>query len=255
MRKLVCIVMGLMLAPLVARADEGTLSVSPAVVMLRGVAGQSTTQTMTIMNSSTQPFSFDLKAKDIVVRDGKRVFVEAGQLPGSIANTAVFSRKSVTVLPGERMSVDVTVTIPPNAASRGVVALFQGTTKVQQGGVQVTASLGTLLTFALTDEVIANASPVSVKPPTATSNLTVAQQLANDGKEPLFAKGMLAIVNSSGVLVAKEALPGRRLMPGEKTDIRAEYGGDLAPGVYRALVTYDLQNNNPLTSSAEFTVQ
>ena len=255
MRKLFCIITAVVLAPMALRASEGTLSVSPAVVMLRGTAGQSTTQTMTIVNESAQPFSFDLQAKDVVVRDGRRVFVDAGQLAGSIANTAVFSRKSVTVAPGEKLSVDVTVTIPPSPAARGVIALFHGTTKVRSKGMQVTASLGTLLTFTLVDDVNAVASPVAVKPPTATSNLTVAQQLSNSGQEPLFARGMLAIVNGTGALVAKQALPPRRLLPGEKTDIRAEYGGDLAPGSYRALVTYDLQNNKTLTSSAEFTVR
>jgi hypothetical protein len=238
-----------------AFAGEGTLSVSPAVVMLKGTPGQSTQQALTIMNGGTEPFSFEMVAKDVIIRDGKRSFIDAGEMPGSIAATATFSRKTVTVAPGERLTVDVTLTIPVNPASRAVVAIFHGTTKVKSRGMQITASLGTLMTFTLSDELKARTSALKVTLPTATSNFSVAQQMINDGHEPVFAKGMLAIVNGGGALVAREAIPGRRLLPGEKIDIRAEYGGDLAAGHYRALVTYQLQNSQTLTSSAEFDVR
>ncbi|MBV9493859.1 MAG: hypothetical protein JOZ54_06410 [Acidobacteria bacterium] len=246
------------LALLAARnvhADPGTLSVSPAVVMLKGVAGQSTTQSMTILNGSSVPLSFDMVARDVVVKNGKRTFVNAGELPGSVAATAVFSPKSLNVAPGEKRTVEVTVTLPPQPAARAVVALFQGTTKLQRNGTQVTASLGTLLTFALSDNGTAEASPLVVHAPTATTNLNVGQQLANGGSEPVLAQGMLAILNSAGTLVAKQAMTPRRLLPGEKLDMSAEYGGELQAGHYRALVTYVLQNNKTVTSGAEFDVR
>ena len=43
-------------------AEDGTLSLSPAVVMLSGSYGQSTTQTLTLLNGTSRPFSFDLVA-------------------------------------------------------------------------------------------------------------------------------------------------------------------------------------------------
>jgi hypothetical protein len=245
----------LMLTSLPAFGGPGSLSVSPAVVMLQGTPGQSTTQTLTIVNSSDQPFAFDMMAKDVVIRDGKRVYVDAGQLASGIAATAVFSRKSVTVAPGERANVTVTVTIPPNPASRAVIALFHGTTRMKSAGMNATASLGTLMTFALSANATATATPLMVKPPTATTNLSISQQLVNSGTEPVLARGVLAIVNQAGVLVAKQALPARRILPGEKFDMSAEYGGELSAGHYRAFVTYDLQNSKSLTSAAEFDVR
>ena len=245
----------LTLAAVTLRANEGTLSVSPAVVMLQGNVGQSTTQTLTLMNATSQPLSFEMIAKDVVVHEGRRSLVNAGQLAGSVANTAVFSPKNVTVAPGEKRTVEVTVTIPPNPAARGIIAMFQGTTKLQSKGMQVTASLGTLLTFALSDNGMAAASALVVTPPTAASNLSVAQRLSNDSSEPVLAHGMLAIVNQTGTLVAKQAMTPRRLLPGETIGMSAEYGGELAAGRYRALVTYVLQNNKTLTSSAEFDVR
>jgi len=59
--------------------------------MLRAQPGQSTTQAMTIFNLTPTDFEFDLEAMDVAVREGQRVFVRAGELPGSIARTAVFS--------------------------------------------------------------------------------------------------------------------------------------------------------------------
>ena len=241
----------LLLFACAALAGDGTLSVSPAVVMLRGESGQSTKQTMVLTNGASQPFSFEMKAKDVVVRDGQRVMVEAGELPGSIAATATFSQKLVTVPPGETVRVDVTVTIPPSPAGRAIVAMFQGKTRSAAG---VTASLGMLLTFTLSDDVAADASALTVHPPTPTANLSVVQHLRNSGSEPVVAKGMLAIVNASGALIGKQALPPRRLLPAERFQSVAEYAGDLAPGRYRALVTYDAQGRT-ISTSAEFEVR
>jgi hypothetical protein len=235
-------------------ADEGSLSVSPAVVMLRGTAGQSTKQTMLLTNGGKQPFSFDLAAQDIVVRDGHRVFLEAGQIPGSIAATAVFSKKSVTLAPGESVRVDVTVTIPKAPSVRAILALFRGTTRLSRGAVGATLSLGTLLTFSLSDDVLSSSTPLQVHPPNASSNLAVAQQFTNSGNEPFVVTDMLAIISGSGALVGRTPVPSKRLLPGEKTDVRAEYPGDLARGHYRALMTYQLAATS-VTSAAEFDVR
>jgi hypothetical protein len=237
-------------------AAKGTLSVAPSVVMLRGIAGQSSTQTLTITNASLMTLSFVMEAKDVIVRNGERVFVAPGKIAGSVAATAVFSQNTLVVAPGKRMSVDVTFTVPAQPGAHAIVALFHGTTRLKSGsGTLMTASLGTLLTLSLTDNVVAAASPLAVTLPTASSNLAFRQRLVNSGREPLFAKGILAILNGAGNLVAKSVLPSRRLLPGESTDIRAEYGGELAAGHYRALVTYDLANDKSTTSTTEFDIR
>jgi hypothetical protein len=245
---------GLAMTP-VLRADNGSLSVSPAVVMLRGEVGQSTTQTLTFTNGTSLPLSFEMKAQDDVVRDGKRIFVEAGTLPGSIAATASFSPKLFTVAPGQSIHIDATITIPPHPSVRAIAVLCQGTTQLGNGPVRMTASIGTLLTFALSGDVIAaTASPLMIEPPTTSSNFAAAQRITSSGTEPMVATGMLAILNAAGTLVGKQAIPPWRMLPGEKTDVRVEYGGDLPSGRYRAMVTYDLTDKT-LTSSAEFNVR
>jgi hypothetical protein len=237
------------------RADEGSLSVSPAVVTLAGLPGQSTTQTLTFTNGTSRPFSFEMIAQDALVRDGRRTYVEAGSLPGSIAATAVFSAKMFTVPPQQNVRVDVTVTIPAHPAVRAIAVLCHGITKLGNGPVKMTGSVGTLLTFALAGDVIAAvATPLSVSPQTASSNLRATQQVSNSGTAPVVATGMLAILDTKGARAGRQAIPGWRMLPGERTDVRVEYAGELRPGHYRALVTYDLTDKT-LTSAAEFSVQ
>ena len=236
-------------------ADEGSLSVSPAVVMLRGEVGQSTTQTLSFTNGTSQSLSFEMKALDAVVRDGKRLFVEAGTIAGSIAATAAFSPKLFTVAPRQTVHIDVTITIPPQPAVRAIAVMCHGTTTLGNGPLRMTASVGTLLTFALSGDLLAaEASALTVRVPTASSNFSAAQQVANSGTEPMVATGMLAILDVKGALVGKQAIPPWRMLPGERTDVLVEYGGDLPSGRYRALVTYDLTDKT-LTSSAEFIVR
>ena len=225
-------------------AEDGTLSLSPAVVMLRGDHGQSTTQTLTLVNGTSRPFSFDLVAQDVVVRDGKRIAADAGTLAGSIATTAVFSQRQVEVAPGATVSVDVTVTLPPGTQQRAVLAMFRGTNRIMSGNVPMTASLGTLLTFTVSDDVQLEAATLQLQPQTSARNLGFTQSCRNAGREPLVAKGVMAVVDEKGSLVGKSVLDPRRLMPGEATVLGGQYAGELDPGRYRVFVTYEFDGRS-----------
>ncbi|HKR63348.1 MAG TPA: Fn3-like domain-containing protein [Thermoanaerobaculia bacterium] len=234
--------------------NDGTVSLAPAVIMLRGEAGQSTQQTLYVENGTSRPLTFALEANDVIVRNGKRELVPAGSIASSIAATAVFSAKSVTVKPGERAAVNVTVTIPRDNAPRAIVALFRGTDRIMNGSVATSASLGALLTFALSDSIAMKTEPLFVQPQTATANLSVAQTCENSGTEPFVAKGMLAVMDASGRLAGKAALTPRRLLPGERVQLGASYSAELQPGRYRVLVTYDYEGR-ALTQSADVDVR
>jgi hypothetical protein len=235
-------------------SEDGALSLSPAVVMLRGEHGQSTTQTLLLTNGTSRTFTFDLVAQDVVVRDGKREFVNPGSIAGSIAATAVFSQKKVEVPPGQSVAVKMTVTLPATTSQRAVVALFRGTNRVMSGNVPMLASLGTLLTFTTTDSVALTATPLHVQPQSATANLAAAQDLTNTGTEPLVAKGVLAVVDAKGALVGRTETKPWRVLPGESARLGAEFPGELDPGRYRVMVTYDYEGR-PLMSSAEVEVE
>src|ERR1700743_545523 len=60
-------------------AEKPSISLSPAVVMAKGSCGQGLTQTLTLTNQTARDFAFEMVAEDVVIKDGKRQFVAAGE--------------------------------------------------------------------------------------------------------------------------------------------------------------------------------
>lgn len=230
-------------------AAAGELSLAPAVVQLSGRAGESTTQRLTLRNDTDLPLEFTLEARDVVVRDGKRVQLPPGEIPASIAATAVFSTPAVSIPPGQSRSVDATFTVPPGVRHRAVVAVFRGTTRVGSS----TVSLAALLAFTLSDEISVAAAELRAQPQTATANAAFETALRNDGAEPVVPKGVAVVLDERGALVARTPFEPRRVLPGEQVVVRAEYPGELRTGRYRALATFEYAGRT-VTRSAELVV-
>jgi hypothetical protein len=236
-------------------AEKPSISLSPAVIMAKGKFGQGLTQTLTFTNQTARDFAFELVAEDVIVKDGKRVFVPAGETPNSIAATAVFSQKTILVKASSFVSVDVRLTLPVQTDVRAVVAMFRGTDKLptSSGAVGMTASLGALITFNLTDNVKLQPESVRVTPASETANMKIAQWISNSGTEPALPEGAAAVLNSAGALVGKAVFDPQRLLPGERLEFSAEYPGELPPGNYRALCSFQFEGKT-LTSEAAFEV-
>jgi hypothetical protein len=233
---------------------QSSITLTPAVVMLEARRGQSATQTLTVDNHTGGRFAFELEALDIIVRDGKRTFIEAGELPGGIARTAVFTPRVIDLQPGESATVQVTVTVPQNPEVRAIVAMFHGTTEiVRADGIAMTGSIGALITFTLSKEFRVENSSGGRVALTPENSLSLSQSLINTGSEPVIPKGILAILNSTGELVGKVAVPGQRLLPGETVDFKTEYPTPLKPGKYRALTSMRYEGG-VLTTTADFVV-
>ena len=236
-------------------ADKPSISLSPAVVMAKGNFGQGLTQTLTLTNQTARDFAFEMVAEDVIIKDGKRVFVPAGETPNSIAASAVFTQKTVLVKPFSSVSVDVRLTLPAQTNLRAVVAMFRGTDKLptSSGAVGMTASLGSLITFNLTDNVKLQPEPVHVTPANETANMKIAQWISNSGTEPVLPEGAAAVLNTGGALAGKAVFDPQRLLPGERLEFSAEYPGDLPPGNYRALCSFQFEGKT-LTTEAAFEV-
>lgn len=239
-------------------APRGGISLAPSVVMLTGQPGQAHRQTLRLTNHTSRELAFRLEAQDVVTDEqGRRTFIAAGERPGSIAATAVFAPKEIIIGPGAVGVADVTVTMPPGSAIRGVAAVFRGQTVVgNQRGVAMTASLGSLITFTLSGDIKLESANPEVSDQTEASNLAVTEWVTNVGAEPVVASGAAALLNESGALVGKVPVEPQRLMPGERLSFRAEYPAQLAPGRYRAILSleYDDHARKVLTRTAEFAV-
>jgi len=232
--------------------DKPSISLTPAVVMAKGRFSQTLSQTLTLTNQTARDFAFEMVAEDVVVKDGKRVFVTAGETPNSIAASAVFTQKTVLVKPFSSAAVDVRLTLPAETNIRAVVAMFRGTDKLptSSGAVGMTASLGALITFNLTDDVKLNPEPVRVIPASETANMKIAQWISNSGTEPVLPEGAAAVLNSNGSLVGKAIFDPQRLLPGERLEFSAEYPGELPAGNYRALCSFQFEGKTQTTEAA-----
>lgn len=238
---------------LAAGLEAQSITLSPAVVPLRGAPGESVTQTLTLENGAGRELAFTLAAEDVVVRDGARVFVAAGELADSIAATAVFTPRELRIADGGKGSVQVTLTLPPNLRHRAARVLFRAATPLPAGGRPAYLSLGTLFTFAVSDRVSVDAAALEATPPSASANARLASSLRNDGDEPVEPRGMAVILDAAGALVGKTAFPVRRLLPGEIVTVAAEYPGELRAGSYQAIATFDV-GGRAVTRSGELVV-
>lgn len=233
---------------------RSSVSLSPAVVMVKCKLGQSYTQTLTITNQTQQELVFEMIPEDVLVRDGKRVFVAAGETPGGIAATAVFTRKEVVVEPLQSSSVNVTFTVPPQTQLRAAVAVFRGLTRISgPGAVTMTASLGALFTFTASENFRIETSPIAVSAQSATANLGISQILTNTGSEPVVTDGVAAVLDEAGAIVGKTSFEQQRLLPGEQLPLRADYSAELKVGRYRVLASFQYEAG-VITSSIDFAV-
>lgn len=238
-------------------SPRGGISLSPSVVMLKGQPGQAYRQTLRLTNHSSRELAFRLEAQDVVAEDGKRLFLAAGERAGSAAATAVFSPKEVVIAPGAVGVAEVTLTLPAGSDVRGVAAVFRGQTVVGgQGSLAMTASLGSLITFALSEDTRLEAAVPDVSEQTEAANLAVTEWVTNVGAEPVVASGAAAFLNEAGTLIGKVPVEPQRLMPGERLPFTAAYPALLSAGRYRVVLSleYDDHARKVLTRTAEFVV-
>ena len=224
----------------ISTAAAPRLALSPGVISVTSQPGVSSTHPLTMTNLTPKKVTFVLRAFDVVIRDGKRVFVPAGEAEGGIARSAIFEPPAIELNPGESAQVRVTLTVPGEPTVRAVVAMFQGQTALPgNGSVMVTGSLGTLITYNLSDSVAVRMGEPIINPQSDSSNLIVSGSVDNDGREPVVVHGTLAILRSSGQLIGRVAIASHRLLPGETFDCAAEYPHNLSSGSYRAMMSLE----------------
>jgi hypothetical protein len=257
-------------APTNAPALPPSISLSPAVVTAKGSFGQGLTQTLTLTNNTSRDLAFELVAEDVIVKDGKRIFVPAGETANSIAATAVFAppapkvkefsaaaiaKDTILVKAFSAGSAGVRLTLPAETNIRAVAVIFRGTDKLPaaSSSVGMTASLGALVTFNLSDSVKLEPEAVRVTPASETANMTISQWITNTGTEPVLPEGMAAVLTAAGSLAGKSAFLQQRLLPGERLEFTAEYPDQLRSGDYRVLCSFQFEGKT-FTSEANFKI-
>jgi hypothetical protein len=231
------------------------ITLGPAVIMVKAKPGQTISQELTLSNNSGDELHFHMEAQDVVVRDGKRVFLPAGELEHSIARYATFSNNDPRVLPRSTVTTRVTLTLPPSPEPRAIACIFMGRTAMGTSqAVAMTASLGTLVTFTLADDFQVEKQPLEVLVDPEARIITFRERLKNTGSDPIVPQGVIAVTNEMGALVARMPVISQRLLPGESLEFTAEHPGLPKMGNYKALFLVEHQSAF-VSNAAEFTVK
>jgi hypothetical protein len=238
-----------------AEPEPPSLTLSPAVIMVKAKPGQTISQELTLWNNTENELSFEMQAMDVVVRDGKRVFVPAGELETGIARFATFTNDHPVALPRSSVTTRVTLTLPATPGPRAIACTFMGRTVIGTShSVQMTASLGTLFTFTLNDDFRVEKEPLQVSVDPETKTILFHERLKNTGSDPIVPKGVVAVTNERGSLVARVPVTSQRLLPGESLEFSAEHPGLPRAGNYRA--TFLVEHESALVANAaDFTVK
>lgn len=233
-----------------------SLGLTPASLQLRGAPGQGLTQSFRVVNNTSRPLTLRGDALDLLVREGKQVRVPAGELRGSLAGAITIAPREQRVEPGGVATFDVTFSVPLETDIRAVIVRFASVEGTDSGlpSVSLGLALGSLVTFTLSDDVEVEPLPLDVIPSTATRNLAFRQGLRNVGSEPFYAKGAVAILDQSGLLVGKLDIKGSCFLPGREAALDLEYPEQLPIGSYRALLTLQYREG-VLTTEALFEIR
>ena len=239
------------LAPLSPEAEAQqvngppSISLTPALIAVHAKAGQSFSQDLTIWNNTNLKLAFQMEARDVA----------AGEAEGSIARYAVFNAKRGTVLPGAYATVTVTVTVPASPGPRAIVCLFLGKTIVAtHSSLAMTGSMGALFTFTLSDDLHIQSEPLQVSIDGDARSVTFHQGLKNVGTDPVIPKGVMAVTNENGTLVAQLPVSGQRLLPGESLEVTAEHAGLFKTGRYRVMCLMENETSF-FANAARFTIK
>lgn len=233
---------------------QGTISVSPAGISVKGTAGHTTTQHFKVSNSSTMPYAFKVEVMDIVIESGERHFVAAGRNRAGLAVRAFPPAEPLVIAPGAEAVVPVTFVLPVETESRAVAVFFRGQPiQAPVNGPRVLLNIGAVVDFSISDRVLLSAELPQVVSPDTIHNLTITAPLTNVGVEPTIARGMAAILGTGGNLIGKAAFNSKRLLPQEHNSLHAEYAGALASGTYRILCSLEYSGKT-VTRETEFIV-
>ncbi len=237
----------------VAAYAENVITVSPAALSLKGHAGQTSTQNFKLSNLTDSPCAFTIDVTDVLVEDGKRIFIPAGHSAGSIAALSVLPITHVELQPGQATVVPVTFALPAETRIRAVAVFFRGQPTKSAYGPKIHLNLGAVVDFSTSENVKLDIVVPHVAPQTATTNTTFAEDLANVGLEPVIVKGVAAILTQPGKLIGKAVFDQKRLLPGERNTLHASYAGVLPPGKYRLLCSLEYAGK-AVTRVTEFVI-
>ncbi len=251
------------------------ISISPSIIRLTAKPGDSQEAIVKVWNKSHSAMRFMLDVSDVgnrVTKDGKleRIFVAPGTLPFSCAKWIVLPETEFVLPSGESHDVKVLISVPADAAGgKSGVVFFRGVSVSEQEqasdapqkattSVQIQPRLGVLIFAEMAGTVQRTGSLEDFKviPPSSDRPLTLWYIFKNAGNADILVEGSFYILDQNNALVAKQNLNAIRTFPGDQGSSETVWEGQLPPGKYRLVASFELGPDTVevIVREAEFTV-
>lgn len=242
-----------------AQADV-SLGASPAYLDITLDRGKTNAQTILLFNSGKDPVTLHAYAWDWWHdASNPRKFGPPGTFPHSAAKWISFTPEKVTVEPQKAVNVTVVFNTPPDASGgHYAVAWFEATPALNPNSreLRVGARLGVLVMTSIRGASAPKLEidDLKITPPTATQLLKANFTLNNVGDMHLSPRGTLVVMDKNHHLLGHETFDPRRLLPGEKSAVEIQWGGELAPGDYEAILTADYGDAGATVKALSFQI-
>jgi hypothetical protein len=244
-----------------AHVQAQSLGLTPALVEAKVKRGATYTAAFSLSNNTGTRMRFRAATGDYWYDEhNSRVTGPPGTLPRSASLWVQFSPAEFVVEANSSATVKAIITVP--AAANGsyyTSPIFEGeptdARAAPPGSGTIIASVAIrfrgllLLTTEDAAEYNVEITNGSAAPPTATSALEIQLGVRNRGTAHARTRGIFAILNASGSLAGRGRLEGKSFLPGQRDTLKAQWTGELPPGLYRAVVTltYDRVGLEPAT--------
>jgi hypothetical protein len=235
-----------------ASAQQISVAITPASIDAKVSRGGSYTQTFTLVNNTGTRLRFKCSVADMWYDESNnRVAGRPGTLQRSASLWVQFSADEIIVEAQSSGSVNALVTVPQTAAgSYYSVPVFEA---MPAGPVLADATLATVSTARATIGIRFNALMMlttldaveynveimggQITPPSSSTELAMQLDVRNRSNAHVNVRGAFAILNSSGALSGRGAIPEKRYLPGQRSMLQTGWAGELPPGRYTSVIT------------------
>ena len=241
-----------------ARAWGFTFDVTPTVIQVTVPAGGSSAGKISIKNVGTEDLQLSGRVMDwkYAGQEGEKKFFPIGALPYSCSRWVSFSPPTLALKPGETKEVSFSLAVPKNAQGGYYsTIIFRGMGKVQpQGGVTVNLAIemGSLILVEIdkTQNLKGVIKDFTVNTPQGRP-LEVKVRFKNEGNVRVEAKGRLSILDKDGNAIGWTRFPPVKTLPGDEWTTSTTWPGQLKPGHYRLVSTFELAPGQVLVNEKE----
>lgn len=237
-------------APGGTRAVAQSLGISPAFVDAKVKSGATYSKEYTITNNTDVRLRVRCSVGDYWYDEqtNARVDGRAGTLPRSASPWVQFSPAEVVVEPRGAAVVKAVISVPQAAAGGFYTAPtfdIEAAEAPAGAGREGTASAAVLVNFrGLLMLSTTGGSEYNVEimggrvaPPTAAAPLRVSLDVRNRSAAHVNLRGQFAVLSAEGGFAGRGKIDEQRFMPGQRNELGAAWGNELAPGRYTAVVT------------------